>query len=282
VHRLLSAAVAAAVVVTGFAGATAAQAASPSPTGAARAAAEARADASAALGGIALPEPGPRFHAAAAAKVQSVHQTVAVRVAAKRYDVRAESTGPAAHPTRITLHLGPVEQQVQVRRLVRITVTRHGAHTPLLATTTTYRRYVVLQADLVANPLAASRTHFPTRTAFLAALTHGLALHSTELTREYGAVLRLAQMALDISATLLGAVAEIAADPAADLSAVPTVQTTTGSGGYTGTVVLTGTAAALTVTATNTTDASVLTETVAGEAVTLTYTAHGSTVTRTV
>jgi len=267
VHRPLRVVIAAALTLATFGGATAASAATPTadPKQLAHAAAEARSNASAALGGIALPgaTTGRVQAAAAASKVQSIDETIRVKVKAKRYDLHVVSVGSKADPTRITLFVGTQRVQVPVRRLVRVTVIRHGHHQPLLATTTTFRRFVVMATGLQSNPLAFDTTRFATRSDFVAALAHGLAIDSKEVVREYGAVLRFAQMSLDIAASLLEALQQAGSDPTSvDLSTVKTVQTTAGTGGYQGSVTLAGTLQAFTATATNDTDSSVLTETV--------------------
>lgn len=281
-HRPLRVAVAAALTLATFAGATAATAATPTtdPKQLAHAAAEARSNASAALGGITIPggTTGRVQAAAAASKVQSIDETIRVKVKKKRYDLHVVSVGSKADPTRITLFAGTQRLQLPVRRLVRVTVVRHGHHQPLLATTTTFRRFVVMVTGLQSNPLAFDTTHFATRSDFVAALAHGLAIDSKEVVREYGAVMRFAQMSLDLSMTLVQAVQYLGENPTAtDLSAVPTVHTTAGSGGYAGTVTLSGTPTSLSVSASNTTDGSTLTEAISQSSLTITYTVGGKT-----
>lgn len=281
-HRPLRAAVAAALTLATFGGATAASAATPDPAPKqlAQAAAAARSTASAALGGVAIPAgtAAHRFAAASATGVESIDETLRVKVDTKRYDLHVVSVGSKAHPTRITLYVGEQPVQLAVRRTVRVTVVRHGHHQPLLATTTTFRRSVVMLAGLQSNPLAFDTARFRTRSAFVAALTHGLAIDSRTVVREYGAVLRFAQMSLDLSGTLVAAVEYLGSDPSApDLSSVRTVHTTAGSGGYAGAVTVSGTPDALAVSAANTTDGSTLTMQLGRQSLTLTYTIGGRT-----
>jgi hypothetical protein len=241
--------------------------------------------ASTVLGGIALPTGAGSHLRAAAAKspVLPVDETIHVKVAKKRYDIRFTSVGPKSDPTRIRLYFGTQPAQITVRRLVRIVVHPHGSKSITLATTTTFRRFVVMLTDLETSPLMGGQKHFASRASLVAALSHGLAIGSREVTREYGAVLRLAQMSLDLSNTLMSGFQyrdEHGVD--ADLSAVATTHTTAGSGGYAGAVTLAGTADAFTVSATNTTDDSALTETFDEHSISTTYTVHGKTTTSTV
>lgn len=281
VHRPLGMLLAAAITVATIGGASAANAAPPADPSAAltKAAAGAHANASAALGGIALPS-GTAAHlrtaAAAKSHVLSVDETIPVKVATKRYDLSFTSVGPKTDPTRIRLYSGPHSVQIAVRRLVRIIVHPHGAKAVTLETTTTFRRFVVMLTGLQSNPLLGKQKHFATRSDLVAALAHGLAIDSREVTVEYGAVMRLAQMSLDLSTTLLAGMQYRSQHPSApDLSAVPTTHTTRGSGAYSGAVTLTGTTDTFSVTATNTTDDSSLTEAFGKTAVTITYTVHG-------
>jgi hypothetical protein len=293
VHRRpLAALVAAAITVSTFAGATAANAApaSGSPASLTGAAAQARADASAALAGLVLPS-ASRVRAAAASTNSfslPLDTTVPVKVAAKHYDIHVVSTGAKTDRTTITLFLGGRSAQVSVRRLVRVTVLRHGYKHPLMQTTTTFKRFVVMLTGLESNPLKLTSVHFSTRSDFVAALSHGLAIDSHEVNREYGALLRFVQMALDLSSTLLQAVDYAEKNPAAtDFSGATTVQTTAGSGAYAGTVTLSGAIVSgvpqsFSVSVTNTTDASALTESFDAKAITMTYTVGGRTYTQSV
>lgn len=293
-RRPIGVLIAAAIAVSTVAGASAADAATPSasPTSLARAAAEASAEASAALAGLALPAvPVARVHAAAVLPTSvalPLDSTIPVKVAAKRYDIHVRSTGATSDRTTITLYLGAQKEQVSVRRLVRVTVVRHGYKHPLLATTTTFKRFVVMLEGLQSTPLLGKSIHFTTRSAFVAAIAHGLAADSADVNKEYGSLLRFVQMALDLSATLVQAIEYAGQDPTAtDFSAVPTVQTTKGSGAYAGTVTLSGTIVsglptAFAVTVTNTTDASGLAVSFDAKAITVTYTVGGKTTTQTV
>jgi hypothetical protein len=277
---------AATIAVATIGGASAAQAApAAGPDALGGAAAAASRTASAALGGIPLPVGAASHLRAAAAKtaVLPVDETIPVKVAKKRYDIRFTSVGPKTDPTRIRLYLGTHPLQVSVRRLVRIVVHPHGSKATTLATTTTFRRFVVMLTDLQTAPLMGEQKRFVSRASLVAALSHGLAIGSREVTREYGAVLRLAQMSLDLGQTVMAG-----ADYAerhgvdADFSAVRTVHTVAGSGGYAGSVALTGTVEAFTVSATNTTDDSALSETLGADSLTVSYTVHGKTTTSTV
>lgn len=286
-RRPLSALIAAALTVATIASGSAANAATPSGTAPlTRAAAEARADASAALAGLRIPAATAGISAASAsgAKLEvPLDSVVPIKVATKRYDIHIRSTGAKSDRTTIRLYLGTHEERVSIRRLVRVTVTRHGYTHPLLATTTTFRRFVVMLTGLQSSPLGFKAPHFATRSAFIAALTHGLAIDSREVTREYGALLRFAQMSLDLSASLLQAAQYLNQHPAVtDLSAAPTVQTTAGSGGYAGSVTLTGTLQAFTASVVNTTDTTSLTESVDAKAFTMTYTVGGRTYTESI
>ena len=294
-RRPIGVLIAAAIAVSTFAGASAANAApaSGSPTSLTRAAAEARAEASAALAGLALPTVSAAHMRAAVALPTSatsipLDTTIPVKVAAKRYDIRVRSTGAKSDRTTITLFLGTQREQVSVRRLVRFTVTRHGYKHPLLQTTTTFKRFVTMLSGLESTPLVGKSIHFTTRSAFVAAISHGLSIDSAEVTKEYGSLLRFVQMALDLSATLLQAVEYAEANPTAtDFSAVPVVQTTAGSGAYAGTVTLSGTIVSgapttFAVSVTNTTDASALAVSYDAKAITVTYTLDGRTTTQTV
>ena len=278
--------IAAAITVSTFAGASAANAATvPSdPASLTHAATDARTAAGAALGGISIPSASAaRLRAASASTkplVLPLNATMTVKVHAKRYDLHVVSAGSKSDLTHIRLFLAGQSADISVRRLVRLTVTRHGYKHPLMETTTTFRRFVVMETGLESNPLLATRTHFATRSDFLAALTHGLAISSAEVTKEYGAQLRFAQMSLDLASTLLAAAEYAISDPTAtDFSAVPTVQTTAGSGGYAGTVTLTGSLTDFSVTATNTTDGSSLTEAASAQSISITYTVGGKTYT---
>lgn len=278
--RPLGVLTAAAITVAVVGGASAADAATRPAPSLPQAAAADRANASTALAGIAVPAPstGVRADAAHGTPVESVHLTIPVKVRDVRYDVRADSTKEKTDPTRITLYVASQPEQIVVRRFVRLTVTRHGRTTPLLASTTSFRRFVVMLQGLEANPLTGSLTRYQTRAEMVAALTHGLAISGAEVTREYGAVLRYAQMSIDLGVTLLQAAEYLAEHPeATDFTGVPTVQTTAGSGGYTGTVALTGSPTAFTLSATNSTDGSSLTETVGPDAFSITYTVGGKT-----
>ena len=287
--RPLRVLIAAALTVATFAGASAANASTApgTPATLSHAAAEARTNASSALGGIVLPVTSTsRLRAASASAahgVQSIDETLRVNVKDRKYDVHVVSVGTTADPTRIQLFLGSAGVRVSVRSLVRITVIRHGYKHSLLEVTTTFRRFVVMIPGLVGNPLTGTRAHFATRSDLVAAFGHGLALTGPQVIHEYGAILRFAQMALDLSATLLQAAEYAVQHPTATaFGTVATVQTTRGSGGYTGAVTLTGTPAAFTVTATNTTDGSSLTESFSAQSFTITYTVGGRTFTRTV
>jgi hypothetical protein len=286
VHRPLGMLLAATIAFATIGGASAAQAAPASgPDALSGAAATTARSASAALGGIPLPVGTGAHLRAAAAKpyVATVDETIHVKVAKKRYDIRFTSVGPKSDATRIRLYLGTHPAQIAVRRLVRITVHPHGAKATTLATTTTFRRFVVMLTGLQTEPLMGGQKHFASRASLVAALTHGLAIGSHEVTREYGAVLRLAQMSLDLTETLMtGFQYRDDHGPDADLSAVATTHTTAGSGGYAGAVTLAGTADTFTVAATNTTDDSSLTETFDEHSITTTYTVHGTTKTSTV
>jgi hypothetical protein len=288
-RRRLGALTAAAIALSTFAGVPAANAATAParPTSLARAAAGAHADASAALAGLALPAASPSTMRAAAAGSKPVvlplDTTIPVKVASWRYDIHVKSAGAKSDRTRIRLFFGTRSEQVSVGRLVRVTVLRHGHHYPLLQTTTTFKRFVVMLTGLESNPLRLTSVHFTTRSDFVAALAHGLAIDSHEVTREYGALLRFVQMALDLSATLLQAAEYAAQNPtAADFAGVTSVQTTAGSGGYTGVVTLSGSWKDFTVAVVNTTDTSNLTETFDSQAITITYTLDGKTYTQTV
>ncbi|WP_345479777.1 hypothetical protein [Amnibacterium soli] len=277
---------AAAIAFATLGGASAAQAApAAGPDALAGAAVAASRTASATLGGIPLPV-GAAAHlrvAAAKSAVLPVDETIHVKVAKKRYDIRFTSVGPKTDPTRIRLYAGTHPVQLSVRRLVRIVVHPHGSKATTLATTTTFRRFVVMLTDLQSTPITGEQKRFASRASLVAALSHGLAIGSRELTREYGAVLRLAQMSIDIAQTLAAGLqyrGEHGAD--ADLSGVATTHTTAGSGGYTGSVTLAGTADAFTVAATNTTDESVLSETFGEHSISTAYTVHGKTITSTV
>lgn len=280
--------IAAAITVSTIGGASAANAATPADATAAlsQAAAEAHRTASAALGGLALPTgTAAQLRTAATAKVhvESLHSSLPVKVAKHRYDIRFASVGTTASPTRITLYAGTHPVQVAVRRLVRISVYRHGAKTATLATTTTFRRFVVMLTDLESGPLMAEQKRFATRASLVAALSHGLAIGGGEVTREYGALLRLAQMSLDLSTSLVAAIQYSAKHPTAtDFSGVVTTHTTRGSGAYAGSVVVSGTPTSFSGTATNTTDDSSIAETFDEHSITITYTVHGTSTTVTV
>jgi hypothetical protein len=286
-HRSLGVLLAAAITVAALGGTSAASAATgpDGTTALAQAATEARQSASVALGGLALPTGSTaQLHAAASkSSVQSIHESIRAKAGTKRYDIRVDSVGPKTHPTRITLAVGAKSVKVAVRRLVHISVRRHGAKTVTLAATTTFRRFVVMSTDLLADPLKGKQKRFATRASLVATLAHGLAIGGGEVTREYGAVLRFAQMAVDLGATLLQAMEYTAEHPdAKDLSAVPTTHTTTGSGGYAGSVTISGTPTTFTASAVNTTDDSTLTETFDQHSLTMSYTVHGTTTTTTV
>lgn len=294
-RRPIGVLLAAAIAVSTFAGASAADAApaSADPTSLAHAAAEARAEASHALAGLALPSVAAshmRHAVALPGRTPTIplDSTIPVKVASKRYDIHVRTTGAKSDRTTITLYLGAQKEQVSVGRLVRVTVTRHGYTHPLLATTTTFTRFVVMLDGLQSTPLVGKDIRFTTRSGFVAAISHGLAADSAEVRKQYGELLRFVQMALDMSATLVNAIQYAAANPkATDFTAVPTVQTTRGSGAYTGTVTLTGTIAsgvptAFAVAVTNTTDASALAVSFDREGITTTATVDGKTTTQTV
>jgi hypothetical protein len=257
--------IAAAITVSTIGGASAANAATPADATAAlsQAAAEAHRTASAALGGLALPTgTAAQLRTAATAKVhvESLHSSLPVKVAKHRYDIRFASVGTSASPTRI-----------------------HGAKTATLATTTTFRRFVVMLTDLESGPLMAEQKRFATRASLVAALSHGLAIGGGEVTREYGALLRLAQMSLDLSTSLVAAIQYSAKHPTAtDFSGVVTTHTTRGSGAYAGSVVVSGTPTSFSGTATNTTDDSSIAETFDEHSITITYTVPGTSTTVTV
>lgn len=285
-RRPTSALIAAAIALSTVAGASAATAApaSGTPEPLSAAAAAARADASSALAGLALPTASSRMRAAASGStVLPLDSTIRVKVAAKKYDIDVVSTGAKSDRTSIRLYLAGRSEQVSVRRLVRVTVVRHGYQHPLLQTTTTFKRFVVMLTGLESNPLMGTSVHFATRSAFVAALSHGLAISSRDVTKEYGSLLRFVQMALDLSSTLVRAAEYAEANPTAtDLSAVHTVQTTKGSGAYTGTVTLTGTIVdgtpqRFSVAVTDTTDATAISETFDDTAITITCTVGGKT-----
>jgi hypothetical protein len=294
-RRPIGALVAAAIAVSAFAGASAAQAApaSTDPASLTRAATEARAEASAALAGLQLPNVSTARmrHAdalSAPAPVLPLDSVIPVKVAAKHYDIHVRSTGAKSDRATITLYAGAQKEQVSVRRLVRVTVIRHGYKHPLLETTTTFKRFVVMLEGLQSTPLIGKSIHFTTRSGFVAAISHGLAADGAEVNRQYGSLVRFVQMALDMSATLMQAVDYAEKHPTAtDFSAVPAVHTTLGSGAYAGTVTLAGTIAsgvptAFQVAVTNTTDASALSVSFDAHGFTFSATVDGKTTTQSI
>ena len=272
--------VAASITAATFLVAPGAIAATGSQTTVAVTRAEASTLASRALAGLQLPT--SRFAVASAAKsasktpVGSISTTESVKAGKYRYDVKAKSIGSEVQT--VTLYFGTQKERIAVKNAVRITVTRHGLKTPVLAVTTEFRRYLLIEENLVSGPLSASPKHFANRADLVSAVAAGLALNGAQVNAQYHAEMRRTQMSLDLSATAISAAVYLANNPkATDLTAVVPTHTTLGDGGYAGTVTVAGNQNAITLTATDSTDASSLTIAIDQKGITETYTIGGVT-----